>query len=174
MKVLLTPHADDETLFAAYTLLREKPLVVLCFAGAPRHGEFDVRLAEFVAAMAVLDCPWVSIAEGPASLKRSLKRLDAEHVYAPLPESAGNDDHNLVGETAARLWPGKVTYYATYTADSKTTLGQAVPFDPTWPALKRKALDCYQSQQAIPGIRAHFNRPLDEYLVSWREVEVAA
>ncbi len=44
-KILLTPHADDETLFAAYTLLREKPLVVLCFTGAPRHGAYDVRLA---------------------------------------------------------------------------------------------------------------------------------
>ncbi len=180
MKILLAPHADDETLFAAYTLLREKPFVVLCFAGAPRHGSFDVRLAEFEAAMAVLDCPWFSIANEHADEDELLNvalerlaggRLDIEHVYAPLPEADGNDDHNLVGEAAAHLWPGKVTFYATYTDSAKTTLGQAVPYEPTWPDLKRKALACYQSQQAIPGIRAHFNRPLDEYLVAWSEVE---
>ena len=169
MKVLLTPHADDETLFAAYTLLREKPLVVLCFAGAPRHGSFDVRLAEFAAAMAVLGCPWTSIAEGPSSLERSLHRLGADHVYAPLPEADGNDDHNLVGETAARLWPGRVDFYSTYTLAGRTTHGNPVPCEPTWPDLKRKALACYQSQQAIPGMRAHFVRPLDEYVVPWED-----
>ena len=29
MKLLLSPHNDDECLFAAYTLMREKPLVVI-------------------------------------------------------------------------------------------------------------------------------------------------
>ncbi len=175
MKILLAPHADDETLFAAYTLLREKPLVVLCRTGAPRHGSFVTRLAEFAAAMEILDCPWFTIAHEHADeddlLELDLRQFDPDHVYAPLPEPDGNDDHNLVGETAARLWPGQVTFYSTYTPGARTTQGEAVPFDPSWPALKRKALACYQSQQAIPGIRAHFNRPMDEYLVSWAEAE---
>lgn len=29
MRVLLSPHNDDESLFAAYTIMRERPLVVL-------------------------------------------------------------------------------------------------------------------------------------------------
>jgi len=29
MKLLLSPHNDDECLFAAYTLMREKPLVIV-------------------------------------------------------------------------------------------------------------------------------------------------
>ncbi len=169
MKILLAPHADDETLFAAYTLLREKPFVVLCFAGAPRHGEYLVRRAEFGAAMLTLGCDWGSLAGEPEPLEQALARFDPEHVWAPLPEENGNDDHNLVGEIAARLWPGKVTFYATYTPGARTTRGQLVPADPMWHTLKRKALDCYRSQQAIPGIRAHFTRPLDEYLVPWTE-----
>ncbi len=179
MKILLTPHADDETLFAAYTLLREKPLVVLCMTGAPRHGSFDVRLAEFVTAMTVLGCPWVSIADTDADEdelfdrlgRLAVGRLDVDHVYAPLPEADGNDEHNLVGDIAAQIWPGAVTFYTTYTPGARTTRGERVPSEPSWLALKRKALACYQSQQAIPGIRAHFNRPLDEYLVPWSEAE---
>ncbi len=171
MKLLLAPHADDAELFACFTLLREKPLVVLCLPGAERHGAFDVRLAEFVAAMTVLDCPWINIADDddPERLERALRQCDVDHVYAPLPEDGGNDDHNLVGEIATRLWPGKVDFFTTYTPAGRTTMGQPVPYEPTWPDLKRKALACYQSQQAIPGIRAHFTRPLDEYLVPWTE-----
>ncbi len=170
MKILLTPHADDETLFACYTLLRERPNVVLCFAGAERHGGLEVRLAEFEAAMETLGCSWISVADEPEeNLEEVLTRFGAEHVYAPLPEPDGNDDHNLVGELAARLWPGKVTFYTTYTPGARTTQGQPVAAEPSWDALKRKALDCYRSQQAIPGIRAHFTRPLDEYLVPWTE-----
>ncbi len=168
MKILLTPHADDETLFACYTLLRERPHVVLCLPGARRHGALSVRTAEFGAAMEVLGCEWVSIAdELEESLEDVLSRFEADHVYAPLPEDDGNDEHNLIGEIAAQIWPGAVTFYTTYTPGSRTTRGEAVPFDETWPALKRDALACYRSQQAIPGMREHFNRPLDEYLVSW-------
>ncbi len=169
MKLLLAPHADDAELFACYTLLRERPNVVLCFAGAERHGRFDVRLAEFESAMAVIGCDWISIVGEPEPLEEVLTRFDAEHIYAPLPEPDGNDDHNLVGELAARLWPGKVTFYTTYTPGARTTRGERVPSDPSWLGLKRKALDCYRSQQAIPGIRAHFTRPFDEYLVPWAE-----
>ncbi len=179
MKILLTPHADDETLFACYTLLRERPLVVLCRPGAPRHGSFATRLGEFAAAMAILDCQWINIAEQDYNddelferLGRlDVGRLDVDHVYAPLPEPDGNTDHNLVGEMAAQIWPGNVTFYATYTADEKTTLGQAVPYEATWPALKRKALACYPSQKENRLTRPHFLRPLDEYLVAWSEVE---
>ena len=174
MKILLAPHADDETLFAAYTLIREKPLVVLCYPGAPRHGDFQTRLTEFTAAMEVLDCPWVSLA-GYDLLEVALRKMTPEHVYAPLPEEGGNDDHNYIGELAARLWPGNVEFYTTYTPGERTTTGYPVPFEESWLDLKRKALDCYKSQQTNRGTREHFVRPLDEYLVSWEgAMKVAA
>ncbi len=176
MKILLTPHADDETLFACYTLLREKPLVVLCLPGAERHGAFDVRLGEFVAAMKILDCPWVNLADDddPDRLERALGQHEAEHVYAPLPEPDGNTDHNLVGNLAAILWPDVVTFYTTYTSDSRSTLGRKVSYEPDWPGLKRKALACYHSQQTNRSTRAHFERPLDEYEMSCIPSEAVA
>jgi len=166
MKILLAPHADDETLFACYTLLREKPLVVLCLPGAPRHGSPEVRRGELAKAMALLGCSWISLAHLP-DLEEALARFSPAHVFAPLPEDDGNREHNLVGELAARLWPGDVTFYTTYTSSSRTTLGYPVPAEPEWPELKRRALACYESQAANRGTREHFLRPLDEYLVSW-------
>jgi LmbE family N-acetylglucosaminyl deacetylase len=162
--MLLTPHADDETLFACYTLLRERPLVVLCLPGAERHGSFAVRLAEFKAAMKVVGCDWVSLAERSDELEDALRLLDSpEHVWAPLPEPDGNTDHNIVGDAAASLWPDRVTFYTTYTPWSRTMLGRPVSFDPSWPDVKRRALACYRSQQESRLTRPHFERPLDEY-----------
>lgn len=168
MKILLAPHADDETLFACWTLLRERPTVILCLPGAPRHGTPDVRLAEFAAAMAIVGCPWATLIDYGLA---GLEGLTADHVWAPLPELGGNGDHNMVGELAARLWPGKVTFYTTYTA-ARTTRGDRVECEPSWLAIKRRALACYTSQQAHPGTREHFVRPLDEYVVQWEDAEL--
>jgi len=43
MKLLLSPHNDDECLFAAYTLMREKPLVIIV-------TDSDAQLAEGITA----------------------------------------------------------------------------------------------------------------------------
>lgn len=169
MKILLAPHADDAELFACYTLLRERPEVILCLPGAPRHGAREVRVAEFAAAMAVLGCTWLSLLD--IGLEPGLARLNPDHVWAPLPEPGGNSDHNLVGGLAAGLWPGKVTFYTTYSA-ARTTIGDRVECEPSWLALKRQALACYRSQQAHPGTREHFVRPLDEYVVQWEDADV--
>jgi LmbE family N-acetylglucosaminyl deacetylase len=169
VKILLAPHADDETLFACATLLREHPTVILCLPGATRHGGREVRLAEFTAAMVIVGCPWISLID--TDLEPALARLNPEHVWAPLPELDGNTDHNMVGELAARLWPGKVTFYTTYTKTARTTRGSRVDCEPSWPAIKRRALACYRSQQEHPGTREHFVRPLDEYVVQWEDAD---
>ena len=172
MKILLSPHADDETLFACYTLLRERPHVILCLSGAPRHGSNEVRLAEFAAAMEIVGCSWTSLID--AELRDELSRLEPEHVWAPLPEPDGNGDHNWVGELALDLWPDNVTLYTTYTPASRTTQGELVIPEPSWVNIKRSALACYRSQLMTPGVREHFFRPFDEYLVQGALVERAA
>lgn len=169
MKILLAPHADDETLFSCWTLLRERPEVILCLPGAPRHGTRDVRLTEFAAAMAVVGCSWLSLVD--IDLEQALGKLQPTHVWAPLPEPGGNHDHNLVGALAAKLWPGRVTFYTTYAA-ARTIRGERVGCEPSWPAIKREALACYRSQQSHPGTREHFVRPLDEYVVQWEDAEL--
>lgn len=37
MNLLFAPHADDETLFAAYTVLRFSPHVIIC---CPSTGDY--------------------------------------------------------------------------------------------------------------------------------------
>lgn len=175
---LLAPHSDDESLFAAYTLLRYKPTVLVCFSGRRRRHYVPepVREAETAAAMAILGCDdyhflrvqcdhpdWVYLSEVLAS-------FDPTHVWAPLPEDDGHYHHNGVGRLALELWPDRITLYSTYTmTGGRSTVGTPVPTDPGWDVLKRKALDCYVSQQARKGTRPHFEQPLGEYEVAVRD-----
>jgi len=171
MKLLLAPHADDECLFSCYVLLRHQPLVLLCFPGATRHGDRHTREAELASAMEVVGCEWQSLVDAP-DLEEALTRYNPEQVWAPLPEPDGNTDHNYVGELAARLWPDRTIFYTTYSPAGRTVRSEPVEFEPEWPAIKRQALACYQSQQANPGTREHFVRPLGEYLVQREDADL--
>ncbi len=165
MNLFLAPHHDDETLFGAYTLLRFRPLVLVCFPGSARFGSTNVRQAETAAAMRILGCEWAPAYEDPDGYVGVLERLDPDRVWAPLPEADGHSDHNAVGETALRLWPDRTTLYATYTlAGGKTESGERVDVEPGWEDLKRRALACYVSQIEHAGTRPHFERSRDEYL----------
>jgi LmbE family N-acetylglucosaminyl deacetylase len=161
VKILLAPHADDETLFACYTLLRERPLVILCLPGAPRHGSPEVRPRRWrysdVAGSASPTCP--------TSRKRSddSARLTSSHRCRRPTETVNTTSLASSLRASGRA----VTFYTTYTSSSRTTLGYPVPAEPSWPELKRRALACYESQATNRGTREHFLRPLDEYLVSW-------
>lgn len=164
MKLLLSPHYDDETLFASYTLLRHHPLVVFCFAGSPRFGSRDTRIGEAKAAMSVLGCQWQEDEDG--DLGERLAGFSPETVWAPFPEPDGHHDHNRVGVLAARLWPDRTAFYTTYTTNGRSTAGVPVATEPGWADLKRLALACYESQSSNPATRPHFDRPLDEYVVN--------
>ncbi len=163
MNILLAPHPDDETLFAAYTLLEHHPIVLVCYPGAARHGAPEKRLAELADAMRVLDCKWAPPPNG--DLEESLRRFDVDHAWAPYPEPGGHSVHNRVGELAVELWPGRVTWYTTYTEEGRSTAGALVSPKDGWQQLKIRALNCYASQIAHPGTRPHFKRGLEEYLV---------
>ncbi len=164
MNILLAPHPDDETLFAAYTLLEHHPLVLVCYPGAARHGAPETRLGELADAMRVLGCEWQPPDDG--DLETRLSQIpDVDHVWAPYPEDGGHSAHNRVGELAVELWPGRVTWYTTYTVDGRSTAGERVEAPLAWQELKVRALNCYASQIAHPGTRPHFKRGLEEYLV---------
>lgn len=170
MRLFLSPHNDDECLFGAYTLLRERPGVVVVFR-SERQGALGVsaavREAETDAAMGVLGCVWEQWPFGDLlpqwhRVEKRLLRLDPERVWAPWPEPNGHEQHNFVGEVAGRLWPGRVTFYTTYTPAGRS-VGRPVSFEPGWPELKREALACYRSQIELDSTAAHFVRPLDEF-----------
>lgn len=169
MKLLLAPHFDDETLFAAFICLRERPFVAFCFDGAPRHGSFDVRYGEACGALRILGCEGSALRATPDTFGDTLAQLlilqNVEHVWAPWPEPGGNSEHNLVGDVASVLWPDRVSFYATYTDAGRTTTGDLVMPEPEWIPQKKAALACYRSQQRLAGMRPHFENPLPEYVI---------
>jgi LmbE family N-acetylglucosaminyl deacetylase len=168
--LLLAPHADDETLFAAYTILRERPDVVVCFR-APRDGRAqEIREQETAAAMGFLGAEWE---QWPYSEGRELPRdfLDLlvrrageyERCYAPAVEGGGHDEHNAVGRAAvAAFGPDRVGGYLTYTRDGgRSKWGDLVEPEPGWIALKLEALACYRSQIEREATRSWFYDLLD-------------
>jgi LmbE family N-acetylglucosaminyl deacetylase len=178
VKLLLSPHNDDEALFASYICLREHPKVIAALnGGRKRHyATPETRVAESAAAMEILGCEfehlWVPCdpADWEAVERRLLLALDGEtpeHVWAPLPEPNGHRQHNRLAHIALRLWPDRVSFYSTYHVIDgwpiRSVHGHPVDVDAGWPELKRQALDCYRSQIESAGTAMHFERPLDEY-----------
>jgi LmbE family N-acetylglucosaminyl deacetylase len=165
--VFIAPHHDDETLFGTFTLLREKPLVVVVYDGGPE------REAETNAAMEILGCPvehwrlptdidvltltdWFVGLVGPA-----------DRLFAPMWEAEGQPQHNTVSNAIANHRAGReVTWYATYTPSGKTVTDDPVPFEREWIGLKLRALACYPSQYAHPSHAPHFLRDQTEYVAS--------
>lgn len=166
--LLLSPHHDDEALFAGYLCLAHRPAVLVCYPGAARHGDPATRQAETRAAMGVLGCEATLGYGTGADLEDAIVAAASPTatVFAPLPEDGGHSDHNRVGDLAARLFPGRVVFYTTYTKAGRSTCGDPVDVQPGWEALKRLALACYPSQLKRRGTRVHFERPLREYTVT--------
>lgn len=177
-ELFLSPHDDDQSLFASYVLFRYHPKVIVCLNGG-RKKNYPLpatRAAESAAAMEISGCEFehLGIQCDPPdwdAVEERLRQEDPDHVWAPFPEHGGHGHHNRVAEIAIWLWPGRVSFYSTYTCDESgwptrsTDVGELVEPEPGWPELKRRALDCYATQIAQHGTRMHFERPLDETIV---------
>lgn len=166
--LFLAPHNDDEALFGAFTLLREKPLVVVLTDSWIQHNRgdgisFKQRREETVEALKILGCPAIFAGLRDDMLDEwQVKRLfldfrNFEKVYAPAIIENGNEQHNLVGQIA-RFSFENVIPYMTY---SKTDLWkngryEIVP-NSIEVQLKNRALDCYKSQINLPATRPHFD-----------------
>lgn len=176
--VFISPHNDDETLFGAFTLIRERPFVVVCLRSHSQEHthRFDVtyqeREAETAAAMEILGCEWEQwpfldtdriggeVAEAIADLSRRFDRC-----YAPAFEDGGHPQHNRIAEIARdEFGPDRVTPYMTYRIGSngEKSPGQLVPIEWPWIELKLRALACYRSQM-MPSTGPHFLQPLHEW-----------
>lgn len=175
--LLLSPHNDDEALSASYIALRERPKVIVVLLGARKKDYADPveRVAESAAAMDLLGCEfeqlWFPIDQG-VDWELVEMRLRAEpvpdRVWVPVPEPGGHSHHNKLARVAAEIWPGRLSYFSTYRVNEagwpiRTTHGQPIEEHAHWPALKRQALDCYQTQIQRSGTAMHFEQPLDEY-----------
>lgn len=166
-KILLAPHNDDEALFAAFTCLREKPLVIIVTDSWKQFNRGDgitavERRAESVAAMKVLGCEvcFMGIPDTELTrdiLKMGLRQLkfNPEVVYAPAIQG-GNKHHDLIGSVALGYFP-KVVQYTTYSMNNLYTVGK-IEIKPTNEErkLKQKALACYVTQINHPWTSPHF------------------
>lgn len=179
--LFLSPHNDDESLYGAYTLLREKPFVLICLRSRKQdvYGiTAEQREAETEQAMKILGCKWgyadyvwdvdpdwYHLEEMLWSAKRS---GEFDRVYAPANEGQnGNDQHRIVGEIADVIWPDMVTHYLTYTwPEGKSRDGKTVEHTFYDEHVKMEALACYQSQIHLPSTAPHFQTDLEEYYES--------
>lgn len=176
MNLFLSPHDDDNTLFGAFTCIREKPLVVVVTDSwiQPNRGEVgcsaDERWAETVDACRILGCPVFRL-DLPdddivdTDLYDELKRFEGfDKIYIPAHQH-GNPHHDMVWRVAKYLWGAKCIEYCTYTPTELWTTGtkEIVPTQEELD-LKNRALECYQSQIRIN--RPHFDavKNRSEYL----------
>lgn len=177
--VLLAPHADDETLFASFICLRERPHVVICL------DDGEERWEEAARATALLGCTaerWTVPAANPdwSELEWMIAALPAMYdwCYAPSynfernghhegrkpPTGWGVLQHDMIGWLARKHFGERVTHYTTYLRWHGRETGESVEPEPEWVVRKLQALACYRSQIADPATRPHFLGPLTEYV----------
>lgn len=166
--VLFSPHNDDETLFAAFTLLRHRPHVVVCFESSGDYGDSKMREAESTdAAVSVLGAAgltqWAS--RGFDHLVEQMVQLDRTtrpgRVWAP-DAQASHPDHVAVARAAFKVFGSRVSTFHTYDQDGKVR-GRPVPHEPGWTQQKLRALARYDSQIRHPRANQFFMGDLLEY-----------
>lgn len=174
MKLFLSPHNDDETLFGAFTIQQHQPYVVVVFdsflqpsRGAQGCGAVARRL-ETVNALDALGQQDHSRAflglrddrdaaedkiRAELELFRTLRESSRhperiEHVWIPAWEENGHEHHNLVGRVASDVFHDiSRTSYLTYTTQGKSRSASEVrPRSGEEIARKLRALACYTSQ----------------------------
>lgn len=162
---LFAPHSDDETLFAAFTILRYRPRVVVCFGSAGDYGTTAVREAETREAMTVLGAAAVEQWHG-GDLEAQMRAFDARvhpvRVWAP-DLNTSHPDHVAVARAAAAVFAGRLTTYHTYRDGAKVRHGQPVAFEPEWVEQKLRAMLRYTTQLRHPRAHVFFTQGLDEF-----------
>lgn len=167
MNLFVAPHNDDETLFGAFTLIREKPFVVVLTDSyiQPNRGEVgcdaESRMLESKNAMDVLGCPFLQAGIRDTGMKAEivadiLGRFSGfDTVYVPALQG-GHPHHDLVCVVATKVFGSRCKYYTTYTKSDLYTTGkeEVVPTIEEL-ELKDKAMECYTSQLRING--PHFD-----------------
>lgn len=167
-RVFFAPHSDDETLFGAFTILRYRPRVVICFGSYGDYGDTAMREAETREAMSVLGASGVEQWAGGngealvAQMRAFDERVRPAHVWAPDRDSS-HRDHIAVAVAARDVFGPRVTTYHTYRYGEKVRSDRPVPYEPAWVQQKLRALLRYQSQLRHPRAYQFFAKDLEEY-----------
>ena len=187
MKLFVSPHCDDESLFGAFTILREQPYVMIVYDGyVQKQRGFSVtayqRRQESIAALNILGIPmnkilFCALDDSKEYTEREIGERIAtgyhiadflpEEIFMPAIELGGHRQHNLVARAGLlRILP-KITRYMTYTDNGKSMSDKPVVVEnPMWIAKKLQALACYTSQMSLDprmGCWPHFLRSQEEF-----------
>ena len=187
MKLFVSPHNDDETLFGAFTILREQPYVMIVYDGYVQQKRglpvtMLQRRQESIAALSILGIPLNKILFGFLDDSRDVdvtglgdliyiatSNLKLDEIFLPAFEENGHLQHNLVArvEFKNKLATVPIQRYLTYTSKGKSVSSNPVKVtDPMWIAKKLQALSCYTSQMSLDphmGCAAHFLRSQEEF-----------
>jgi len=170
-KLFLSPHNDDEALFGAFTIMREKPLVLIVtdshiqylrgdgITPGQRRLETQRAMKKLGVEIYFLDIPDDNITK--EILTTALNTIpygnirNAKVVFAPMIEG-GNRVHDIVGEVAHEMF-SNVLHYSTYTKDRPWPIGD-IEIYPTQKErkLKNEILEEYHTQKNHPYNKVYF------------------
>lgn len=149
MFALIAPHSDDECLFAAYTIMRYKPLVIIATDYDGKRGPTALeRRNESIEGCAVLGAKvdFLGIPESEFTLERLMIELGSPRFLGVMLEwtcakQGGHPHHDICSQIRS------YRKYATYTKDELEPFGN-IKIEPTDAEfeLKKRALACYKSQ----------------------------
>jgi LmbE family N-acetylglucosaminyl deacetylase len=167
VNLLFAPHSDDESLFAAFTVLRFCPRVIICFPSTRDYGATDTRLHETQRAMDYLGGAGVEQWDGYDLVGKMRSLLPdfaiGDRVFAPSPDTT-HPDHRCVSRSAVEAFGAdRVTLYHTYKDGLKVRSDKQVSFEPAWVQRKLLALAQYTSQLEHPRANQFFTHDLLEY-----------
>lgn len=168
MKVFISPHSDDATLFGAYTILRESPLVVTVTHATMQGGNGEERILEDYRAMRILGASLTLLGIDEDKLTEELlwEKLQVfpydTFYYIPEYEEEGNPQHNLINLVVKGL-TDNYTEYKTYSGLKDRTVGMEVIPTPEELSLKKQAMACYRTQIENHNT-AHYFNVLEEYV----------
>lgn len=165
MSLLFAPHSDDETLFAAFTILRYQPRVIICCPSVRDYGSTEQRMAESRRALGYLGNDIGFEQWNGLDLVEKMQTLTIDEdarVFAPSIQSS-HADHRAVALAAGKVFGDRVTHYHTYIDGVKVRSERTVPFEPRWVQRKLLALAQYTSQLEHPRAHQFFLDDLREY-----------
>lgn len=161
LKYFISPHSDD-IIFATYTILREKPIVITVTHSTLQGDNGFERVLEDYKASKILNVPimFLGIDEDELTdliLYDKLYKLKTDDiVYIPEYQENGNPQHNLVNRVAKNIFPN-IREYKTYSGlEDRTTGAEIIPTEEEL-ELKKKAMECYRTQIENPMTAHYFN-----------------
>lgn len=174
MKLFISPHSDDAVLFATYTILREKPIIVTVTHSTLQGDNGFERVLEDYSASKILGVPilFLGIDEDKLNKEILLYKLGEllwqenyiDCIYLPAYEENGNPHHNLINKVIKdNCSLGiEIKEYKTYSGLEDRTIGKEIIPTEQELELKKKAMACYKTQIENPLTNHYFNN-FNEY-----------